>query len=518
MQENIWDAVVVGAGPAGLAAALMLGRARRRVLVIDAGDGRNRFAEHMHGVLGQEGVPPAELRERGRSEVARYGVELLADSVQRVEREQGGLRVVIADGTSQFTRTLVVATGLSDELPDVPGLAERWGATVLHCPYCHGWEVRDQHLGVLTTSPLGLHQAELIRQWSDRVTVFTHGLGALTPEAEQRLQARGIRLEPAQAIEILGEGTAIAAVLVDDGREVAVDALFTVGAPRPHDDFLASLGLERTETPFGSFLATDPMGRTSDERIWATGNVTNPAANVPLSIGTGSFAGAAVNAALVTWDFDAAVHDPAAWPQIAPVDYWEDRYTGSERVWSGRVNSVLEDVAASLTPGRALDLGCGEGADVIWLAQHGWEATGIDISATAIRRATDAARAAGLDDARFLVGDLSSLTDEDYDLVTASFLHSPVALARDDILRRAADRVVPGGHLLITSHADFPAGAEVPHGHEHRFLNPEEELAQLALDPKEWEVVFAQTRPRQTTLPDARPAEINDVVVQLRRR
>lgn len=307
MQQSSWDVIIAGGGPAGLAAALMLGRARRRVLVVDAGRPRNRFAAHMHGVLGQEGAPPDELLARGRGEAARYGVEFADGAIKRVDREPDGLRIETEAGAALRARALIAATGLSDELPGIPGLAERWGTTVLHCPYCHGWEVRDRRLGVLTTSPLGLHQAELIRQWSDRVTVFTEGLGPLSGEAEQRLRARGTVLEPEPVVEVVGEGTAIAAVRLRDGREIALDAIFTAGVPRPHEAFLASLDLARNETPFGSFLAVDAMGNTSDDRIWAVGNVVNPAANVPMSIGTGTFAGAAVNAALVTWDTDAAV-------------------------------------------------------------------------------------------------------------------------------------------------------------------------------------------------------------------
>lgn len=518
MTNDSWDVIVAGGGPAGLSAALMLGRSRRRVLVIDEGSPRNRNASHMHGVLGQEGVPPGELLATGRAEAADYGVEFGAGALAGVERLPGGLRITTVDGVARDARALVVATGLSDDLPDVPGLAERWGTTALHCPYCHGWEVRDQHLGVLTTSPLGLHQAELIRQWSDRVTVFTAGLGALTPEVERRLRSRGVALEPAAAAAILGEGTAIEAVRLDDGREVPVDAIFTAGALRPHDAFLAPLDLARSETPFGSFLAVDPTGRTSDERIWAVGNVVNPGANVPMSIGSGSFTGAAVNAALVTWDFDEA-NDPQAWPTVAPVDFWEDRYAGADRVWSGKVNTALADIAATLTPGRALDLGCAEGADVIWLAQHGWEATGIDISPTAIRRAAEAAEACGLDpdQARFLAADLATIADGDYDLVSASFLHSPVELPREDILRQAAERVAPGGHLLITSHADFPPWATAPR-HEHRFLSPAEELDHLGLDPDAWDVVAAETRSRQAVGPDGQSASLDDAVVLVRRR
>lgn len=520
MSESSWDVIVAGGGPAGLSAALMLGRSRRRVLVIDAGRPRNRFATHVHGVLGQEGVPPRELVERGRAEVAGYGVEFADGTLERVEGGRGGLEVTTADGAVRSARALIVATGLSDELPGIPGLAERWGSTVLHCPYCHGWEVRDRHLGVIALSPLGLHQAELVRQWSDHVTVFAAGLGQVAPEAEQRLRARGIRLEPAPVGEIVGEGTAIAVVRLDDGREVPVDAIFTAGTPRPHDSFLASLDLARDETPLGSFLAVDAAGRTSDDRIWAIGNVVNPTANVPMSIGAGAFTGGAVNGALVAWDVEVAVQDPAAWPQVAPVDFWEERYAGSARVWSDRVNRVLADVAGSLAPGRALDLGCGEGADVVWLAGRGWEATGVDISPTAIGRAVAAAEAAGLDHgrARFVVADLAAIPVGVYDLVSASFLHSPVELSREDILRKAMTWVAPGGHLLITSHAGFPPWADVSHGHEHRFLSPQEELDQLDLDAKEWDVVAAETRVREVTTPDGETSALDDVVVLIRRR
>jgi thioredoxin reductase len=259
----------------------------------------------MHGVLGQEGTPPAELVARGRSEASGYGVEFLDAAVERVDEDEDGVRVTTGEGTVG-ARALVVATGLTDELPDVAGLAERWGRTVLHCPYCHGWEVRDQRIGVLTTSPMGLHQIELVRQWSDRVTAFTAGLGPLDEATAHRLRSRGIELVAEQVTEVVGAGAAIDAVRLAGGAEVAVDALFTAGAPLPHDGFLAHLGLERTDGPMGSFLAVDPMGRTSSGRIWAAGNVVNPAANVPMAIGAGTFAGAAVNAALVSQDFDAA--------------------------------------------------------------------------------------------------------------------------------------------------------------------------------------------------------------------
>ncbi|GAA4170926.1 class I SAM-dependent methyltransferase [Gryllotalpicola koreensis] len=202
-----------------------------------------------------------------------------------------------------------------------------------------------------------------------------------------------------------------------------------------------------------------------------------------------------------------------------PADFWEHRYSSSERIWSGKVNQVLADVAASLLPGRALDLGCGEGADVIWLAQHGWTATGMDISRTAIDRAAATAQAEGLEPerARFIAGDLTEVPEGAYDLVTASFFHSPVELARADILRQAAERVAHGGHLLITAHADPPPASDISDGHDQRFLSPDEQVAQLDLDPELWSVLIAEKRARQATMPDGRQVVLEDVVVLARR-
>lgn len=518
--DEQWDVIVVGGGPAGLSAALMLGRARRRVLVVDAGAPRNRFAAHMHGVLGNDNTSPAALLERGRAELAAYGVGFASAAVDRVDETDSGAVVTIAGVGTLTVPAVIVATGMADELPDIPGLSKRWGKTVLHCPYCHGWEVRDQRLGVLITSPLGVHQAQLVRQWSDRVVVFTSGRVSLDASTEVRLRARGIEIVTAPVIELLGDGDQLTAVRTGDGDTVAVDAIFTGGMPRPHDGFLAHLGLARADTPMGSFLAVDPAGKTSSDRIWAVGNVTDPAANVPMAIGAGTATGAAVNLALLTEEFDRALQDSAAWPEVAPATYWEYRYTSSERVWSGRANPVLVDVAAGLEPGRALDLGCGEGADAIWLAQHGWRATGIDISPTAVRRATEAARAAGVseDRVRFLAADLSTLDEEDsYDLVTSSFLHSPVDLPRTEILRQASARVAPGGHLLIVSHAAPPPWANIPHGHRPQLPTPADEVDALALDPKDWDVLVAEIRSRPATGPGGQHAVLDDTVVLARR-
>lgn len=310
----IWDAIVVGGSAAGLSAALMLGRSRRRVLVIDAGAPRNRFAQHMHGVLGNDGTAPAELVRRGRAEVAAYDVELRDGTVEQVAATDAGLAVTLEGGATERSRALIVATGITDALPDIPGLAEHWGTGVLHCPYCHGWEVRDRRIGVLATTPMAAHQAQLVRQLSDRVVLFSGVIGDLEPAVEQRLRSRGIEIVPAPVLEVLGDGSTISAVRTADGRVTEVDAIFTAGALRPHDGFLAALDLPRTEQPFGigSFLTVDPTGRTGHARIWAIGNVVSPMANVPMAMAAGAMTGAAVNGALVEEDFDLAAAPAAA--------------------------------------------------------------------------------------------------------------------------------------------------------------------------------------------------------------
>lgn len=207
------------------------------------------------------------------------------------------------------------------------------------------------------------------------------------------------------------------------------------------------------------------------------------------------------------------------WPVIAPADYWEDRYADTDRMWSGNPNASLVQLVADLPPGDALDLGCGEGGDAIWLAQQGWNVTGIDIAESALQRAREMAQssAAPMDRVRFVATDLSEWQeDQKYDLVTASFFHSPVRLARTEILRRAASLVAAGGHLAIVSHGAAPPWAE---GHaDHKFLTPEEELAELDLAPAGWSVLKAQTITRKGTGPDGQEGVLDDTVLLLQRK
>lgn len=513
-----WDVIVVGGGAAGLSAALMLGRACRRVLVVDAGSPRNRFAAHMHGVLGMDGLSPAELVRRGREEVAAYDVKVVDGSVERLDDVRtGGLVATLGNGERHHARAAIMATGMSDQLPDVPGLAERWGVGVAGCPYCHGWEVRGQRLGVLATGPFSLHQVELIRQWSETVVFFTAALGELPEETVARLRSRGIELVEAPVLEVLGDDGAVSGARTADGL-VELDALFVAPQPQLHEDALSHLGLEHADGPMGNALALDPMGRTSHPWIWAAGNVTNPGLNVPMSISSGVLAAGAVNMALIGAEFDAASGTPEA--------HWEARYGGTGRpIWSGKVNTTTADVAAGLPVGRALELGSGEGGDAVWLARQGWHVTAVDISATAVARGAALAEDAGVSDRiTWVAHNLDTWrTEESFDLVTASFFHSEVDLPRTEILRRAAGTIAPGGHLLIVSHAAFPPWAKAhehtdPRWLEHRFLSPAEEVAELGLPPEQWETVLAETRQREATGPDGEPATLDDGVVLLRRR
>lgn len=310
MTTKNWDAIIIGGSAAGLSAAQALGRSLRRTLVIDSGRPRNRFASHMHNVLGHDGRPPTELAALGREEAARYGVEFRQGIVASA-RDAGGLvEIELEGGEVLRARGIVLATGISDELPGIEGLAAHWGTRVAHCPYCHGWELRGERIGVIATSPMSLHQLLLVRQLSDRVVAFTNGIGALERETEDRLRARGIELVPEAVASVLSDelnGGRLSGVRTVGGREVALDAIFTAAALRPRDEAVASLLLKRAVGPWGDVIEVDATGRTSHPRVWAAGNVVAPAAAVPQAMAAGATAGAALNYALVEEDFDLAM-------------------------------------------------------------------------------------------------------------------------------------------------------------------------------------------------------------------
>nr|WP_307834926.1 NAD(P)/FAD-dependent oxidoreductase [Agromyces aurantiacus] len=303
------DVVIVGGGPAGLSAAVSLGRARRRVVVVDAGRPRNMTAAHMHGVLGHDGLSPLRLLELGRAEAARYGVRLVRGEVRAARVDRGEIEVDAVGGTFR-ARRLLVATGLDDELPSIPGMREQWGKGVIVCPYCDGWEHRMDVIGVIATSPRSVDQAQLLRQWSDRVVYFSNVVG--TPSADEvvALARRGIRVEPGRVTGIHSDGDRATAVAVD-GRTVAVGVVFTGPTLRPRDALLRSLGAATTNGTTGSWVDIDDDGRTSVPGVWAVGNVVDPRSNVPVSLGLGSLVAGALNADLVADDIASALANPA---------------------------------------------------------------------------------------------------------------------------------------------------------------------------------------------------------------
>ncbi len=308
-----FDVIVVGGGPAGLSGAVALGRARRSVLVIDSGQPRNAPAAHMHNFLSRDGTPPHEFLSIGREEVVRYGGEVVTGSaVSAAKLADGGFQVSLDDGRAFRARRLLVTTGLVDELPEVPGLRERWGRDVLHCPYCHGWEVRDQAIGVLGTGAISLHHAQLWRQWSDRVTLLAQPGMDLNVEARAELDARGIALVEGEVTSLTVCDDALAGVTLADGRSVALEALVVAPKFQARSGLLVSLGLELSEQRFGeqvigSSIAADAMGATSEPGIWVAGNVTNIMAQVVVAAASGLTAGAAINAAFLAEEVRTAV-------------------------------------------------------------------------------------------------------------------------------------------------------------------------------------------------------------------
>ena len=304
-----YDVVVVGGGAAGLNGALMLARARRSVLVVDGGAPRNAPAGGVHGLLARDGTAPAVLLETGREEVRRYGGQVVNGEVATVTGESGGFTVGLAAGRSVGARRLLVTTGLVDELPDLPGLRERWGRDVLHCPYCHGWEVRDRAIGVVATGPMSVHQAMLFRQWSVDVTYFVHTMPPPPGEEAEQLAARGVEVVHGEVASVVVDDDRLTGLTLRDGAVVARDAVVVAPRMTARAGFLAELGLQPVEHPggLGTSLPADPTGRTDVAGVWVAGNVTDLSAQVGAAAAAGATAAAQINADLVAEETQQAV-------------------------------------------------------------------------------------------------------------------------------------------------------------------------------------------------------------------
>ena len=284
------DAIVVGGSFAGLSAAMQLARARRQVLVIDSDLPRNRFADAAHGFLGQDGKPPHAILQEARRQLAAYPtVSFLAGRATEARAEAAGFAVTLADGDAVRAARLVLATGVKDELPPIPGLSERWGASVLHCPYCHGYEVAGRPLGVLGDHPMSAHKAAMLTDWGP-TTYFSQGVFEPDEAAAALLAARGVAVERSPIVE-LGDGPALEAVRLADGRTAPLAALFVAPQVSMASPLADQLGCAFEQGPAGPYLRIDPRGLTSVAGVYAAGDAANPLHNATLASAAGVMAG-----------------------------------------------------------------------------------------------------------------------------------------------------------------------------------------------------------------------------------
>ncbi|GAA5663330.1 thioredoxin reductase [Brucella sp. NBRC 14130] len=293
------DAIIIGGSFAGLSAATYLARGRRTVRVIDAGKPRNRFAEHSHGFLAQDGSNPLSMLDTAKTQVEAYPtVTFTQGKAVSGGGEIDNFRIELESGEIVEGRRLILAFGISDELPDIPGLAERWGNTVIHCPYCHGYEFSDRQLGVLNLSPMSVHQAMLISEWGPTTFFIDKGM---EPDAEAlaELQRRGVKIERSPVRALCGQGTELSQVELDDGRLVPVDALYIGPRNRLNSEIAGIFGCAMDELPLGRTIRTDGMKTTTVPGIFAAGDITRGAHSVAWSVADGVTAGTAAHRSLV---------------------------------------------------------------------------------------------------------------------------------------------------------------------------------------------------------------------------
>ena len=297
-----WDCIVVGGGAAGLSAALVLGRARKRTLVIDAGQQCNLPADGIGGLLGHDGLPPRDLYAKGREELERYSdVELRDAEATSAKADSGAFTIELSDGTSEAGSRVLLTTGLDYEYPDIPGTEERWGRTVFHCPFCHGWEVRDQVLGVLDPNPSGATRAMLLRGWSDQVTLFTNGPAELDATDAERLREAEIPVDERQIAELRGEGVTLSAIAFAEGSEAPCKGLLVAPTLSQRSQLARDLGVRTTEDHpmIANAIEVDSTYCTSVENVFAAGDATGGMPSVANSVAGGSSAAAHIVHSLV---------------------------------------------------------------------------------------------------------------------------------------------------------------------------------------------------------------------------
>jgi thioredoxin reductase len=293
-----YDAIIIGGSFAGLSAALYLARARRSVCVLDTRKPRNRFADASHGFFAQDGSDPMVMRDTMRRQVAAYPtVRLVEEAATDAHQERAGFSVSLANGDAVSGTNLILAYGISDILPELPGLGERWGQSVLHCPYCHGYEFSGKRLGVLNMSSMSFHQASLIPEWGP-TTFFLNG-GTLDAQASADLERRGVTIESASVEGLVGEGRNLSAIRLADGHEQPLDALFIGPAYRFNSDIGQRLGCATEAGPLGSMITVDETKATNVPGVYAAGDITRMGHTVTFACADGVMAALAIHRSLV---------------------------------------------------------------------------------------------------------------------------------------------------------------------------------------------------------------------------
>lgn len=304
--DRLYEVAILGGGAAGLSAALTLARARRDVVVIDAGAPRNAPAAAAHGLIGLDGINPLELLNRARQEATSYGAHIVHAKVTGAAKtDDGSFSLRLDDGSTIQAGQLLLATGVVDELPDLPGLAQQWGDGVVHCPYCHGWEIRDQRIGMLATGPMAVMKALLFRQWSPQVVFLSNGI-EFPSEELAKLTDSGIRIVPGEVSRVAIADDRLTGVVLDDDATVALDALAVSTSTTPRLDGLHELGVDTIQNAAGIAVVTDATGQTSVPGVWAAGNVVDPGMQVSEAAANGGRVAMMINTALIFGPIDPA--------------------------------------------------------------------------------------------------------------------------------------------------------------------------------------------------------------------
>jgi thioredoxin reductase/protein-L-isoaspartate O-methyltransferase len=431
----------------------------------------------------------------------------------------GRFRVDLAGGHAVIARRVLAATGLVDELPDIDGLAEHWGGDVIHCPFCHGFEVRDLRIVQIVTHPMGLHPAGLFRQLSARFTLVLHdGVDADNPELDA-LRAAGVNVVDGRVRSIAtGDDGHVAAVELTDGDRIPAGAVAIGARFRVRAEPFASLGLKPAEHPtgLGDFVETDATGATAIPGLYAAGNVTDPSQQMLQAAADGSWVGAMISFSLARDDIEAAAR-----PSANEAD-WDHRYGGGQ-MWSGNPNGTLVNEIDGLAAGRALDVGAGEGGDAVWLAEQGWDVTASDISQRALERVAAEAERRGLriECHHADANALGAYETAAFDLVSAQYASIP-RTPDGRGARNLLDAVAPGGTLLVVSHDLEPMRAPIDTQQHSRPFDPDaylrlDDFATALADSSEWEIEVHEKRPRPAGAASA-THRVDDVVLRARLR